>query len=514
MPVLIAISILLILPLVILGLETRNPKPGYLWLLALGGAFLAWLLILLVYTQLPLSIALIDWSPDTFFIDSPSLLVDHTSWPYALAVTTMILAVLLTDVAHVGEIEPTTWAASLAMGGVGLLAVLAGNPLTILLTWAFTDLAETWALLVRVAGSDQRERVVMSFSVRVAGLLCLILALIEGFRFDHISIPVSGYLLLAAGLRLGVIPPHAPFLQGLPLRRGLGTLLRLVPVAASLMLLTRTAAVGAPQSWMTTLLVLAGFAVVFSSVNWVRARTELSGRANWIFGMATLAFVAAMRADPQSSLAWGLALLFSGSFIFLAALRHRILSFGLLLGVVGITGLPFTPLASGTSFYSGISPFFVIVFILGQALLLIGYLRHAFRQEEIQADIERWIWVVYPLGLIVLPLAHFITTYMNGGLPESAIFPGWWGGLAASGLAAILMVVPRPKIAWPTGIQSALGEFFSLSWLYRFLWWLYRLLSGLINSLSLVLEGEGGVLWAILMLILVLMAFVQQGRGG
>jgi hypothetical protein len=55
-------------------------------------------------------------------------------------------------------------------------------------------------------------------------------------------------------------------------------------------------------------------------------------------------------------------------------------------------------------------------------------------------------------------------------------------------------------------------EIFRLDWLYRFLAGIYRLfaaVAGLINSL---LEGEGGILWSLLLMVLILSILSMHAR--
>jgi hypothetical protein len=149
----------------------------------------------------------------------------------------------------------------------------------------------------------------------VAGILMLlwggVLAMTGGTQLTFAGIPssVSLYLLLASGLRLGVIPLHLPLLQEHRLRRSLGTMVRLVPAAASLVLLSRTAAIGVPERFSSPLLLIAGLTTLYAAAAWVFARDELEGRTFWMLGMAGLAFAAAVRGLPGASFAWGVSLI-------------------------------------------------------------------------------------------------------------------------------------------------------------------------------------------------------------
>ena len=53
--------------------------------------------------------------------------VDAFSWPFAIALGTIALAVILTDIGRSEEADWYSWASSLALAALGLVAVLAGN---------------------------------------------------------------------------------------------------------------------------------------------------------------------------------------------------------------------------------------------------------------------------------------------------------------------------------------------------------------------------------------------------
>ncbi|MBU0511428.1 MAG: hypothetical protein KJ638_06980, partial [Chloroflexi bacterium] len=82
------------------------------------------------------------------------------------------------------------------------------------------------------------------------------------------------------------------------------------------------------------------------------------------------------------------------------------------------------------------------------------------------------------------------------------------------GLAAALMALFRRNLVPSTKMTSVLWDVFSLTWLYRLFWWLYRSLSTVVANIALILDGEGGVLWAVLILILLVTIIIQQGWGG
>ena len=91
------------------------------------------------------------------------VVLDSISWPYAFTTGTLVLAVVLTDIVRAQEPDWSAWTASLSLTALGLIAVLAGNPLTLILAWAALDFAELLVIFWHVHTSEGRRRVGWSF---------------------------------------------------------------------------------------------------------------------------------------------------------------------------------------------------------------------------------------------------------------------------------------------------------------------------------------------------------------
>ncbi len=64
----------------------------------------------------------------------------------------------------------------LILTSLGLVAVTAGNMLTLLLAWAALDVIELVILLGQMLQSKSRERIILAFSARMAGIGTVLLA--------------------------------------------------------------------------------------------------------------------------------------------------------------------------------------------------------------------------------------------------------------------------------------------------------------------------------------------------
>lgn len=517
MLILVTVFFLFLAALVIAILYWLRPEFRYFWLVAAGSALLGWVSVLTWQFRLPLGFQLPRWQPATLFLESLSFTADSLSWPFAFSIITLTFAVILTATARENFPAPIPWAATLVLGGLGLLAVLANNPLSLLMVWAAIDLAELVAQLRSVDGPQPSEKVVTAFAARVAGIGALLWAnmvsISTGSPMNFQDAPTQAglYLLLAAGLRLGVLPLHLPYASESAIRRGFGSALRLISAASSLILLARIPAASVISVFTPFLLSLIAMAAIYGGWMWLRAPDELTARPFWLIGVTSLAMAAALRGNPVGAAAWGCGLILSGGALFLSSAHHIWLRRALWIGVWGITALPFSITATGWE--SGSLSFWPVwpFLLIAQALLLAGYLRHTMR-SSLRTNFEtldRAAFYTYPLGIVLLLAAALLLGLWGW---EGALQIGAWlpalAGVFLGGIAVWL--APRLRVLTPVRahwLRPAATSW--MDWFFRGLWGLYRLIGRLSNSFSTLLEGDGGFMWTLLFLVLFISLMAQ-----
>lgn len=519
---LIPTFVLLLAAAAIFIIQRIRPSVGYCWLIALVASLFAAAWTIFLRWRLPQQVALNQWLPFSTFTDSPIFGLDGSSWPYMFALAAVCLAVILTASARLQyNVSPYAWAGVLSLSAVGFLAVLSGNMLTLILTWSLVDLIE---LIVLQANSSNRSlgiQTVIGFSARVTGTVLVMVASVintgQQLPPTFSSLPPTSalLLLLAAGLRLGVLPLHQANISGVIPRRGLGTTLRMVAAASALMVLARLPEQSMPAQLAEWLLALTALAALYAAATWASAEDEISGRPYWLIAFSGLAVSSAIQGQSRASLAWGMALILAGSLLFLFSARRSQILFLPLLALICISGLPFTPIASGwVGVFSAPYSLSSLLLLLAHMFLLAGFARFAFKPRDELASMERWIQVVYPAGLAVLVLA-LIFTGLIGWPGVLSLGVPWAGPLSIlimlAGWQAILFWQRRtgpedPLSRWYAATARNTGVFLSsllgLNWLYRLLWWIYHRLQQLIELVTRVYEGAGGVLWALVLLAL------------
>jgi hypothetical protein len=516
--ILLPIFLLLLTALTLMLLRFVRPDFKYPWMVAAGGATLALIGIFFWHIRLPQSISLAPWQPVTLFFFSPTWLADRISWPYALSLAALAAAVIWTSIVR-AERDPAAWAGTLLLTALGILAVTAGNPLTLILVWSSIDLAELITMLRSTEGEEQNQGVVIAFAARLAGtglvLWANLVSTAGGILMNFLTTPDSAgiYLLIAAGLRLGVLPLHLPYLKENVLRRGFGTSLRLVSAAASLSLLARIPANALKSSLPPYLLILAAVAALYAGWMWLRASDEILVRPFWVLGMASMSVAASLRGNPTGSIGWGVMLILGGGLLFLFSARQRSNIWLPLLGLWGLSTLPFSPSASVWQTGNQNSWLFVIPFLPAQALMMTGFIRHALHPGESNLELqERWTKVLYPTGLFLLVAIAILLGLW--GWDGARNLGEWWAAIIANLLAAGFTALTLSALVRlvPASSSNQWTRIFRLERLYQTLTAIYDFFRRIADIITSSLEGEGGLLWSLLLLALILSVLSTLGQ--
>ncbi len=575
MLVLVTIFLFLLIPLVMLLFHLVRRRLNIQGFLAVVTVLAGWILIFLARPASPRTIQLPEWQPSGLFALSPSLLIDDSSWFFSLGLASLVLAVIVTSIAQLGQslrlsqesapaenaiseaptaggdatlltqpVDTVTWARPkpgwlswaliLVQTSLGLLAVAAGNILTLMLAWVAMDMIELVLMLGLLVDSRTRERIIVAFSARMAGLCLVLITSVllwsqgGSLSFEPTSAPISALLVLAAGLRLGVLPLHLPFPRGLPIDRNLGTILRLVPASSSFILLTRIAGTGVAGPiayYLVGLTILAG---LYAAVNWLRVTDEIDGQPFWLLASSSLVVISAILKLPVACLVWSLTSLLSGGLVFSMPIRHKNLLPVALLGIFSLSALPYSLAWRGLAIYQnppslGINPLIFgalsFIILLIQAFLLAGFIRHTLKgifppTTARPGNVERWVWFLFPLGLVFIIGTDLYIGWVQYPAVSDVPLSGWLIGPMVLILACVILFLTRrsPQLVYPSidpGLKSGWDRLLSFSWLYRSLWRLYRSLTRIFALVSTILEGEGGLLWALVIFGLIFV-FLQR----
>jgi hypothetical protein len=265
------------------------------------------------------------------------------------------------------------------------------------------------------------------------------------------------------------------------------------------------------------MLFLAGLASIFASIAWNSSIGKLNTQEYWMLGLASLIVAAAVRQQASAAMAWGAAALLPGGLLLLAPIRSRPIVIILLLGSLGITTLPYTPAWQGAYLYSNPTNLALILLLLSQSLLLVGFVRFSLLTDPHTAGMERWVRIIYPWGLVLIPVAHYligISSWTEGISLENTL-PSVLGIIIASTVLALEKKSLGYSRLTRTGrrIGETISQLFSFQWLFALVWRGYTILGKGLAYFVRVIEGDGGVLWGLLFLVLLITIITQLGVG-
>jgi len=509
--------------LIVFLLKLLKRGTGFAWLTAVFLTLIAWGGLLWSHGQdLPPRIITPWRTIDPSTADQIIFLWDDVSWGLGFALIALLLCLLLTAPTRLTQkSSPVTWSLNLMITGFGLLGVLAATPLATALAWTALDLTELVLGISLVSGGGRSKQVVIAFSAKVAGTLLLLWAMVQSYAsntalsYSAVQSSSGVFLLLAAGFRLGVLPVNLPISSDLQLQRGISNTLRMTAQASSMVVLARIPAGIFSDTLTNILLLLTGLATFYGAIMWATAKNEPDARQYWSLALAGFTVAAALHGNQSAVITWGVVYIVSGGIISFYSARSKGLIFLPILGLIGMIGLPYTPAASAITGFAA-SPFHIWdgFFIISLALLAAGYLRISLMPGDSLVDLERWVPGVYLLGLAFLAVSGWLIAALN--TPVGLNTGLWWASAASAVLAFPLYWLIKALESTQGEAQvgqsrfaetlnrglSILSTILRLDWFYRILWGIFTMIQQLLVLITRMLEGQGGVLWAVLLIAL------------
>ncbi|MAT41938.1 MAG: hypothetical protein CL609_06325 [Anaerolineaceae bacterium] len=513
--------------ILILVLNQIKINLGRLWLIAMVFSLLNWGLVLILYWFMPFTFTINNWfSVSNIFQTGFSFTLNQYSWIYLFSLSAVFLAVIMSESTRITEdYQAQNWVASFLIAAIGVLISVSDSILTIILVWTVIDLVEFGVILGTVKTQKQSLETVLSFVVRLGGTVLLIFAAlysnyINGY-FDFGSVPfnIGFVLLISVGLRLGVLPFNLPYMKEIPLRRGLGIIIRMTSVVSSIVVINRFVLISNAESNYHLIQIFVTLAIAAGSILWVVSKNELEGRPFWIIVLSGFVIESLINGYPTAAIAWSLVLLLTGSVLFLFSDRSKWLFILPAISILSMIGLPFTPNAIGLSGLIGDNLIFTLTNLSACFVLIFGYLRFALKPAKNLESNERWVWLVYPLGLVLLIVTHFIVFFITD-LNWIILGPLW---ISIPILVLSIVVVffnQRVKTenqysAWARvfseRLSASVSTFLRFDWLYKILWGIFQFFQSILNNLSGILEGHGGIIWVLVLVALLITLVSPKG---
>ncbi len=502
----IPVFVLFVFAITIQVLRKRELNLAQFWIISVIGVIAAWLssLFILLLQNLELSIPYLITSEKG--INNITFFLGDNNWIFGFLLLTLLVFSLFIDAGQLArERKLLTWSSQIIIGAVGLMVILSGSMITFLIISAIMDML---LFLLEHFNRSESRKSLLDLCLRFAGTFLIFLG--EGLGSELNTLLV----LLGLSFRLGVF--HIFFATSFTLssRQKPTPFFDIVLPLSTFSFIQQMGGVEG-EFWGKGLLVTIILASVISkSVNLFRNLKTGHVTRLWVEVFSGLAIFAIISGNLSAVLPMAVVICTWGGVLSLEAIRMEKQKIAILVLMLAMIGLPYTPTAGLWILHEPIrvSALVPVVNLLIALMLLIGFERIITLSESTERQ-DGWVDFsvgVGPLFLLVMPWANMII----GEKMVTLLSNSWWSGFFLLG-ATILLLTKRnakirgsiirmaEKITTVLQVARITENLLSFKWLRSFLTTVKGFLYDLINVFNRALEGDGGLLWTILFLILI-----------
>jgi hypothetical protein len=511
------VLLLLLAAAVSVFLRQRGVRTAYIWLLISSISLVVWLLLVLIPVESAKPFEIRDWFQLGGLTITLQFGMSRQNWPLIFAVAAFNLSFFLTAVVRLDiRTDLKYWLVQLNMTCLAILALSARNSWTLLILWTALDILNFF-YHYQVSKSAYSIQIFRSMMIRFVGSMVLIWN-IAGMQAGGINFPLdlipqgAGLsMFLAALLHSGILPINVQDEKSRTetdriVQRGF-KINNFVTSFAFVQFLE------APEMAMFTgflVRLIALLITVIFSYQWMVRKTLvgfdylLAAGSGFLF----LLYISGLPIAVTFSL---VTFMFLTTCLTLFTHRGRSLMVFPVLAFLIASGLPFSVLSMGSRgfFYQGgfIESYLLLIPF---GFLLAGFLVKSKDQQKMFPELEPWYQTVYLAGLFLFIFSMLIIVIIQVTSPFAEIEKWWMGlGIAVFSVALFAYVERKNRLRTPAYFSSApkiggVADVISLSWLFKVFAFSRDKSAKIVSAFSALLEGDGGVLWAIVLLILMI----------
>ncbi len=509
MVVFIPVFILLVFAVLLQILGRARFNLAQAWIFTLVGAFLAW------FSYIFLKVASIGhWQASYLGLKGApdyliSFAIDDKNWVFGFLLLSLLIAVLLVDAGRFsGKNNLIAWTGALVVCASGLLASLSSSLIAFLANSVLLDAVILFSLLSTQRKEEPAKTALIDFSQRVLGLLLIFLGLgIDGE-------PRPFLLITGLVLRTGSVVPAEDVRAPLPIRQNLLALMLLAVPISTMAFMARVDTPVAAFSGRQVLLVLACLLALARLIRFLNDKKAAQHPQVWVDFFSGLAVIPFVLGRPDVLVPLAVVVVVLGSLRALIEEPIAGLKLTLMVLEMAFIGLPYTP--SNGLWLSALQPAAGQWPLVYDLLLLAGllFVLHSFfPTKKTASHSDQWVKLFFgasPMFLVVIP--WFLIIWVKP--QNSSILSLVWPGITLVLYLLFLFVTPLLKKVQSRsvllklqksfgGIVIFTGKILSFDWLIRLVRDIYWLIFNIVNMIARIIEGEGGLLWAFVFLILI-----------
>ena len=524
--------------LFILLLNRKNTNIGASWFAAIIAGIFAWGWTISLYFRPDIQIVPLSEIVQIYSSKSPLsvsltdiFVLDGISFPYMLSMSALLVIMLLSAPSNMdSQTAPRLCFFYLLLTAIGYLSVSANDVRFIIYGWVIFDSIDLVAHYLQARPGKIHRSILLAVGVRFIGTLLAASSLAlsisespEDFS-SFISIKGGAYLFTACALRMGILPMTQPYSEPSNSRVGLGTTLRLVSILTVMPVLSRLPLSGLRPDLIIFLKLSSILASLTGAVGWLLSENSITGNTFASMALCGMTFACALNQNQEALIVWGISVVLFCAPLSLYQFHNTFMNILTVLLVILFSGLPYTPNAFGwNGLINETFPGFSIVFVLIMAFLLGGAFLHIFRfKGKSFSELEPWMRSVYPIGFITAIVTHIFIGMTNFNSRFTL------GNIQASVTAFILGIILTLSIRYMPEIRrtqntavwgrtlisifwTGMQKLLDMDWLLALGNIIWKVVKWIFSTLSLVLENNGGLIWELLLMVLLIAVAFSGG---
>lgn len=498
-------------------MKKRGVRLAYVWLLLTFTGLIILAILLFISSERINPLYIQNWYKTGNSQLTLIFRINQTNWPVLTALMALHVAFLLTTTARQDfRREFIFWIVEAGEVALSFAILTAADLWALVFTWTALDVADlVYKILIRE--TTDFEGLYRSYILKLAGSLLLIMnaAQLAGNNQSILleSLPASNStsIFFSAILHSGILPL-------LPINRSkkeVETLLDyftfLFPLVNSLFLIIYLPQIDLSLFVSLAMQLLFIILFLYFVAKWLNASDEVSGTYSLLYSFPAYIGYRFLVNLHTNAVSWFVVLLICVTWLLLFNRRGRSVVLLPVFILISLTGLPFSLVSYGSNsnLISSvtISSLFLIVF---HVLFFTGFARLLFQPKAQFEDLESSFQVTYLTGLFLPILSLAAITFRSMGSIMGEL-SSWWAGSSILIISIGLYFWLKRKTTQKTSGDSdkksrleKLSNLLSMDWFFVAANYVVTRIKPLVSGFSTLLEGEGGMLWSIVFLALLI----------
>ncbi len=512
----IPIFILLGAAVAVVILQFVPKGTGIAWLVSIVCSIVAWIFVLFIKSRLPFSFSgqlLLDLGINYAI---PSFQIDIITWPFVLSVCAIVIGAIITSSARIGlDANCREWSSILLLGVLGIFGCIASNILTVTVVLGLFDLVDIAIIFITGQSNGAFSENLKHVAWRLISLIIFMTAFawensLTGAGDDWKSLlPGPGYLILAGCmLRLAFLPSLK--LTGLPRKSANGLFVSRVIIGflISTAIIIQLPFQQGESLWKNVLLIYL-LVVALIGTFWLIRNREREQPIAWQLFAGSLVCAEYLYGFSAAGIFFSISIIAIAE-LFILEYPISLFTKGVgVLAIIGFSGLPFTPNNTGLAGFNWNGQVPGFLFLLPAILVFFSFINNLKRKESMVNPMgERWASFLSPTGLIIPVITPWVISFnwLPNGMGLNISIQAIIMTIAGSALFLATILHLFPSLILPERIMSVVNQ--SIKPVKALLPKNENLPEEVIKQpykfVTELFEGDGGILWAILCLVLVI----------